>query len=88
MSIEFTHITHSKGKNTQHFIDRSEAIEDLANELVSLGYEFIMEDLTNGVIKLAVRRDKHDFVHALFRNGPEITKSIDKLVKRAAKELL
>jgi hypothetical protein len=83
MSIPFTQYLRPNGRRRQVSIERPSLVEKMADHVISRGYVFECEELSNGTCSLTVTNDEGDLEVELCRNGPEVSDAVDVLVKRA-----
>lgn len=82
MSIEFTQYLMPDGRQKKIRIDRPQAIETKAREIVARGFRFEAEMLTTGEISLTISDGECDLDIEVIDNGPEIPCAVDRMVER------
>lgn len=93
MSIPFTQFLRPNGRKRVETIERPAEIEAIAEQLQQAGVVFEIEELQNGVVSMEAVRptggddDPEVLASELCRNGPEVPRMVDKLVKEAAASL-
>jgi hypothetical protein len=91
--ITFTQYLRPHGQPKTVWIDRPPEIVALADQLVTAGYHFDIEELRTGEVSMTVEAnqptDDDDVVlaHELCPNGPEVPATVDRLIRTAAAKL-
>jgi len=83
MTIYATQFHLPDGRRSTIGIDRPEAIEKLAEELVSVGYRFEAEVLTTGLVHIDVCDDEDVLAMFVSNNDSSVLVEFDALVQRA-----
>lgn len=86
--IPFTQYLLPNGRQILTHIQRGDEVERLARELTASGAVFESEVLTNGIVSMEclVRDGDEDpmvLASALCKNGPEVSETVDALVREA-----
>lgn len=86
MAIEFIQFLRPNGKQKFIYAERSEKVEALASDIKKLGYQFEIEELSNGMIYMEVASIKDENVVAseLCNNGVGVPIAIDQLIRKAS----
>lgn len=85
MSIRFTQFMLPNGRQKPVTISRSQGIEAKADEVVARGGSFEIEVLSTGVVSITCEDHAAEATisHHLCENGPEVPKTVDKVVEEA-----
>lgn len=84
MSIHFTQFLRPNGQKKPVVIDMNEDVEKLANQLISNGYKFEIEELSTGVIHMDCSKEDQDPIAIeLCQNGPPVVDTVERLVRTA-----
>lgn len=85
MSIPFTQYLRPNGRREAVTIDMHTTIEEQAQELISAGYVFEIEELMNRVIHMDCSRpqDAMPVALELCENGPPVVQAVQDLVLEA-----
>lgn len=87
MTIPFTQYLRPDGRTKKGGFDRPDKVEQLATAILEHGGAFEIEVLLTGDVHMTCAYSGEDVVGELCENGPELPKTVDRLVKRAAKAL-
>ena len=82
--IPFIQYLHPDGRQREErFAIASYEIKSQAQEVIEFGWVFECELLITGLASLTVSDGEEDKCIVLVKNGPEMTKAVEKLVKHA-----
>lgn len=84
MSIKFTQYLMPDGRKQEVTIERDANVEQMANELIQLGYKFEIEMLRTGEISMTIEHpsneDGEPLVIRVIPNGPLVPIMVDDMV--------
>lgn len=94
MSIPFIQYLRPDGEKRMTTIDRPTNIEHMASAILSRGYRFESELLTDGQASFTITgkrpgmEEEDDLIHELCENGPLVPETVDRLIQRGFDQLV
>lgn len=88
MSIPFTQYLRPTGQPKAVEVDRPDAIERKARDLIAAGCVFEIEVLTTGEVSMTCERGDDVLAIRVCQNGPPVLVNVDAIVEEAAAVVL